>query len=160
MVRQRERRTRRQWAKATVLCGVITAGLYCLAVYLGLSAVGHLGLIGRSRTMRVAYCDADSPATTSRGGTSSSGLHCVGYVDGRRVRVTGFSSPPRIDLPVEISRTPWGSLVPVDQGFSHKTFRVLTPLVPLAIAVMFTRWTRMSYRGWRNSSRLPTGSCE
>lgn len=139
---------------------MITAGLYCLAVYLGLSAVGHLGLIGRSRTMRVAYCDADSPPTTSRGGTSSSGLHCVGYVDGRRVRVTGFSSPPRIDLPVEISRTPWGSLVPVDQGFSHKTFRVLTPLVPLAIAVMFTRWTRMSYRGWRNSSRLPTGSCE
>lgn len=139
---------------------MITAGLYCLAVYLGLSAVGHLGLIGRSQTMRVAYCDADSPPTTSRGGTSSSGLHCVGYVDGRRVRVTGFSSPPRIDLPVEISRTPWGSLVPVDQGFSHKTFRVLTPLVPLAIVVMFTRWTRMSYRGWRNSSRLPTGSCE
>ncbi|MGW2649618.1 hypothetical protein ACWC2T_33050 [Streptomyces sp. NPDC001393] len=162
MARRLRVRTRRQKAWGTVLCGVLAAGLLGAGVYLGLSAVGHLGLLGRSQTMRVAFCDTNSPATTSRGGyTSSADLYCVGYVDGgRKIRATGFSSYPRIDLPVEISREPWGSWVPVDQGISHKLPRVLSPLAFLAISVVLARWTVISYRDWRNSSRLPAGSCE
>ncbi|KUM94357.1 hypothetical protein AQI88_21860 [Streptomyces cellostaticus] len=139
---------------------MIAAGFLALGVYLGLVAVGRLGLIGHPLTMRAATCYANVPATTSRGGDSHPMLSCMGPVDGGRwITATGFSSRPRPDASVEVAQDPWGSWVPVDQG-GWKLGRALSPLIPLAFAWVFAKWTLMNYRGWRNSSRLPTGSSE
>ncbi len=61
-------RTGRKQVFGTVLCVVIAISLFGVTVYMAVSAVGRLGLVGHQVTMRVTDCEASAPATTSRGG--------------------------------------------------------------------------------------------
>ncbi|WP_157857913.1 hypothetical protein [Streptomyces durhamensis] len=163
MAWQRRVRTRRQQAWGTAVCGVVAAGLFALTGYLADSAMGHLGLMGHPLALRPTHCWTTGPSTTSRGGSTGSDWDCTGPAasGGRthRITATGFTSYP-VSMPVRVAQEPWGTWVPVDQGGWNKAGRALSPLLPLVIAVTFARWTLISYRGWRNSRRLPTGSSE
>ncbi|WP_427924209.1 hypothetical protein [Streptomyces sp. cg40] len=165
MIKQTTVRMGRKQVLGTVVCGVIALSLVGVAVYMAVSAVGRLGLIGQQLTMRVSYCDATAPATTSRGGTHAD-LVCRGFVDPaqvsggaiHRITATGFSSEPSFGAPVEVSREPWGSWVPVDQGAWNKLGRALSPLVPLAFAGLFAKVPLAVWRGRRNSAEPRAGA--
>ncbi len=165
VIKQTTVRMGRKQVLGTVVCGVIALSLVGVAVYLAVSAVGRLGLVGQQLAMRVTYCDATAPATTSRGG-SRPDLVCRGFVDpaqasGRgtqRITATGFSSEPRFGVPVEVSKEPWGSWVPVDQGAWNKLGRGLSPLVPLAFAGLFAKVPVAVWRGRRNSGQSREGA--
>ncbi|MBK3576420.1 hypothetical protein JHN63_21910 [Streptomyces sp. MBT65] len=155
----------RKQVLGAVVCGVIALSLVGVAVYMAVSAVGRLGLIGQQLTMRVTYCDATAPATTSRGGGHPD-LVCRGFVDPsqasedgkQRITATGFSSQPRFGAPVEVSKEPWGSWVPVDQGDWNRLGRALSPLIPLAVAGFFAKVPVAVWRGRRNSGQLVAGA--
>ncbi|WP_143098864.1 hypothetical protein [Streptomyces sp. yr375] len=165
MSKQTTVRMGRKQVLGTVLCGVIALSLFGVAVYLAVSTLGRLGLVGHQVTMRVTDCEASAPATTSRGGGHPD-LDCKGFVDPaqasgggiRRITATGFSSAPVFGAPVEVAKEPWGSWVPVDQGGWNRLGRALSPLIPLAFAGWFAKATVTAYRAWRNSRRLHAGS--
>ncbi|OLZ67767.1 hypothetical protein AV521_22990 [Streptomyces sp. IMTB 2501] len=148
----------------TVLCGVLTVGLLALTVYLVGSAVGHLGLIGRRLGLRVEDCEVTSSSAPRGGGRAEVSYACSGEVtsDGttRRITAYDFTSYPLTLDPVQVSQEPWGTWVPVDHGTWNQVGRAVSPLVPLGFTYLFARGTLIGYRRWRNSSRLPTGSCE
>jgi hypothetical protein len=158
-------RTGRKQVLGAVVCGVIALSLFGIAVYMAVSAVGRLGLVGNELTMRVTDCDASAPATTSRGGGHPD-LDCKGFVDPtqasgggtRRITATGFSSEPVFGAPVKVAKEPWGSWVPVDQGDWNRLGRALSPLIPLAVAGLFAKVPVAVCRGRRNSRRLLAGS--
>lgn len=162
VIKQTPARTGRKQVFGIVLCGVIALSLFGVAVYLAVSAVGRLGLVGNELTMRVTDCEASAPATTSRGGGHPD-LDCKGFVDPARapgggtrwITATGFSSEPVLGMPVKVAEEPWGSWVPVDQGDWNRLGRALSPLVPLAFAVPFAKVPVAAYRRRRNSRRLP-----
>ncbi|WP_405952543.1 hypothetical protein OG588_46330 [Streptomyces prunicolor] len=164
MIKQTTVRTGRKQVFGTILCGVIALSLFGGAVYMAVAAVGRLGLVGQQLTMRVTDCEASAPATTSRGGGHPD-LDCKGFVDPaqapgrgtRRITATGFSSEPVFGAPVKVAKEPWGSWVPVDQGDWNRLGRALSPLIPLAFAVLFAKVPVAAYRRWRNSGRLPAG---
>jgi len=151
----------RKQVVGTVVCGVIALSLFGVAVYMAVSAVGRLGLVGDQLTMRVIDCEASAPVTTSRGGGHPD-LDCKGFVDPsqasgggtRRITATGFSSAPRFDVPVKVAKEPWGSWVPVDQGDWNRLGRALSPLIPLAFAGLFAKVPVVVYRARRDSRRL------
>ncbi|WP_262064449.1 DUF4701 domain-containing protein [Streptomyces sp. STR69] len=165
MNRQTTVRTGRKQVFGTVLCAVIALSLFGVAVYMALSAVGRLGLVGQQLTMRVTDCEASAPATTSRGGGHPD-LDCKGFVDParasggrtRRITATGFSSEPVFGVPVKVAKEPWGSWVPVDQGAWNRLGRALSPLIPLAFAVLFAKVPVAVYHRWRTSRRMPAGA--
>ncbi|MFI6409872.1 hypothetical protein [Streptomyces sp. NPDC050548] len=165
MIKQTTVRRGRKQVIGTAVCGVIALSLVGVAVYMAVSAVGRLGLIGQQLIMRVTYCDATAPATTSRGGTHPD-LVCRGFVDPaqtsddaiHKITATGFSSEPRFGAPVEVSEEPWGSWVPVDQGAWNKLGRALSPLIPLGFAGLFAKVPVAVWRGRRNSGQLPARS--
>jgi hypothetical protein len=149
----------------TVLCGLLTVGLLVLTGYLAGSAVGHLGLIGRQLGLRVEDCRVTSSSTPRGGGRAETEYACSGVVasGGRTRRMTAydFTSDPSFTLStVKVSQEPWGTWVPVDHGAWNQVGRALSPLIPLGFAYVFAKGTLIGYRRWRNSSRLPTGSCE
>jgi len=165
VIKQTTVRTGRKQVFGTVLCGVIALSLFGVAVYMAVSAVGRLGLVGNELTMRVTDCEASAPATTSRGGGHPD-LDCKGFVDPtqasgggtRRITATGFSSEPVFGATVKVAKKPWGSWVPVDQGGWNRLGRALSPLIPLAVAGLFAKVPVAAYRGRRNSRRLPAGA--
>lgn len=146
----------------TVLIGVLSAVLFGVTGYLAGSAVGHLGLFGHPLGMRVTRCAEKAGSTPRGGGTPETHYDCSGVVisDGRtrQITVDGFSSYPLTH--VQVAREPWGGWVPVDHGTWNRLGRALSPLVPLALALLLAKGTLIGYRGWRNSRRLPTGSSE
>lgn len=161
MIKQTTVRTGRKQVLGTVLCGVIAPSLLGVTVHMAVSAVGRLGLVGQQLTMRVTACEASMPATTSRGGGHPD-LDCKGFVDParapgrgtRRITATGFSSEPVFGAPVKVAKEPWGSWVPVDQGDWNRLGRALSPLIPLAFAVLFAKVPVAAYRRRRTSRRL------
>ncbi|MFD8131873.1 hypothetical protein [Streptomyces mirabilis] len=165
MTKQTTVRMGRKQAFGSVFCGVIALSLFGVAVYMAVSAVGRLGLVGHQLTMRVTDCEASAPATTSRGGGHPD-LDCRGFVDpapasdgGKRwIMASGFSSEPVFGAPLEVAKEPWGSWVPVDQGDWNRLGRALSPLIPLTFAGLFAKVTVAAYRGWRSSRRLPAGA--
>ncbi|WP_405995291.1 hypothetical protein [Streptomyces sp. NBC_00986] len=164
MIKQSAVRTGRKQVIGTVLWGVIALSLFGVAVYLAVSAVGRLGLVGQQLTIRVTDCEASEPGTTSRGGDHPD-LDCKGFVDPaqasgggtRWITATGFSSEPVFGAPVKVAEEPWGSWVPVDQGDWNRLGRALSPLIPLAFAGLFAKVPVAAYRRRRNSGRLPAG---
>lgn len=165
VIKQSAVRTGRKPVVGAVVCGVIALSLFGVAVYMAVSAVGRLGLVGNELTIRVTDCEASAPATTSRGGGHPD-LDCKGFVDpvpasgrgARRITATGFSSEPVFGAPVKVAKEPWGSWVPVDQGGWNRLGRALSPLIPLAFAGLFAKAPVAVYRDRRNSSRSLAGA--
>ncbi|MGQ4431335.1 MULTISPECIES: hypothetical protein [unclassified Streptomyces] len=125
--------------------------------------------------MRVTDCEASAPDTTSRGGGHPA-LDCKGFVDPaqhsgdgtRRIVAPGFSSDPVFGTPVKVAKQPWGPWVPVDQGDGNRLGRVVSSLIPLALAVsqliqlalagLFATAPVAACRRWRNARRSPDGA--
>ncbi|ANP55556.1 hypothetical protein J2Z21_006480 [Streptomyces griseochromogenes] len=165
MAEQSEFPSGRKQAAGVVVFGALAVCLLAVTVYGYIAAAAHLGLIGHPQETRTQACFYVPEVRVSYRETAPAHYDCDAYLahGGGRVRMT-FSSYPAQHT--EVAEEPWGRWVPVERGVWGRLGRVALPLVPLAFAALFARWALRSaslyrrFRGWRNSSLLPTGSSE
>ncbi|MEU1402111.1 hypothetical protein ABZ471_07040 [Streptomyces sp. NPDC005728] len=155
----------RKQAFGVVVFGALAVFLVGVTVYGYIAAAAHLGLIGHPQKTRMQACFHVPETKISYRETAPAHYDCDAYLAHGRGRTRmSFSSYPAQHT--EVAQEPWGRWVPVERGLWSRLGRVALPLVPLAFAALFARWAVRSaslyrrFRGWRNSSLLPTGSCE
>lgn len=98
-----------------------------LAVWVAISGLAGLDLLGNSAQVRIAECHREG------GGRGGSHAVCSGpQLDTAPVRTVKVQYDGHEGETVRVARTPWGGCVPVDTGLVSWGIAVLFPLVPLA----------------------------
>ncbi|MFF4502580.1 hypothetical protein [Streptomyces sp. NPDC001401] len=153
--------TGRRQAVGVVVFGGLTIGLLLLTVAGYVVAAARLGLIGHPQKTQAQVCFYEPAEKTYRGRAAH--YDCTAYLAHGTVPITYDSRPGQR---VEVAKEPWGGWVPVEENVWSRVWWVSMPLFPMAAAALSGRAAVRSaaryrrFRGWRNSSLLPTGSCE